>query len=97
MDNKPSTNRSRFPRPWGIWHWLMLLSPSVVALVIPRVIRGSQDVFVQVIGPLLCIILGHKLSWYLGNEGVFGWLLCCLGVTAANFAIFFAACTMSFM
>ena len=83
----------------------MLLTPSVVVIVIPLItgrfhagglFESVASGILPLIGTLLCIVLGTDLATHLGTKGCFGWMLCCLGVTAVNFAIFFAACTTSF-
>jgi len=113
MDDEPSTETPPSKRPWTHWQWLMplwVLTPSLLVIAGAAFgARGPTDadtarramvtgVFTGPIALGMCLILGSKLTSYIGKASIFStlliWLFWCSGLVALNFAIVSTGCVM---
>ena len=105
MDNEPSTDLPPPKRPWSIWQWLLLLTPSLLMIVGavggqgPYADGGIVHVFITApVAIIMCILLSIKLTSYFDTDSLFFTLLICFfsftGLVAVNFAVASAGCSV---
>ena len=108
MDNEPSTDPLPPKRPWGIWQWLLLLTPSLLMIAGMTLIstlgatlikRTDEDVGVAILGTLSLVITGPVafvlcifLASKLVDERRINAVLGLIAVVAVNFAITVVVC-----